>query len=283
MLNKLGGAVLTGFFVAVDAGMEGLFGGPSVPPLRIDPESEEKEHKLQEEERTWAKEHADKIASGRYQARPPLRGIHLQWFGKMYSGDELAWHDDSILIDLARKRLYSCGLLAQKGDHARGEGALGVGLLFSPFWLLVSPYGFVRRGLYQAAERRHGMSRYGIALFEELRGQLDAETEALLVTALKNDWLLDQKMSKRVSFDEAHEFLSRSRLKHRRFGAPDNRPYGIARYWIDDEGDIIAEMVIEHQARNPAEIKIMGSRFTGKEAEDCAGYYREILPDVSDD
>ncbi|WKZ29496.1 MAG: hypothetical protein QY323_02075 [Patescibacteria group bacterium] len=285
MARKLGDLVLTGFFGAVDAGMEGLFGGPSVPKLRRDPDSEEKERALQESERDWAKQHADAVASGRYAARPQLTGIYFQWYGRVspYSGED-TWNDDRVLIELPRRRVYeSSALLRRNGDHARGEGALGLGILLSPVFLLVSPIGFGRRWYYQAAERRRGMSRHAIAFFERLKSQLDVKDEALLASALKNDWLFEQKMARSVSYDEALIHLSHSRLKIRRFGTPSLHPHGTARYWIDDQDDCIASMVVVEQARNPPVLEIMGSRFTGDEALRATSYFREIDDRDSDD
>ncbi len=276
------------YFDIVRAAIHLVSDPPLTGAIRVDPDGERKVEERRQRAEAWA---AEKRAQGivepwdrpdfKPRPTPPLKTLRLQWYG----GEEPRWHDERLHINLATKRLYNDGAGIPFLGHVRhGSGAIGVVLFATPVLLLLSPYLIVRGRIRRSREEKAGMSRHAIALLERLRGQLDAETAALLEAALKNEWTADQKMARRVSIEEAYDALSSCRLKVNHYGVPGERePCGVARYWIDAEDDCIALMEVQNKQVDPPELRVMGSVFRGEEALRALCYYREIDDSDSDD
>jgi len=116
---------------------------------------------------------------------PTLKFIHL----KQWDGVFRAWLPCRLAIDLKTRRPHHSG--ADAWFFSRGgrlEEDIGIILLSLPVTLPLAPILVAANCLYGAGERHSGMSRHSRSLLRALRGQLDAETEALLVEALQNDW-----------------------------------------------------------------------------------------------
>ncbi len=261
---------------------------PSQCLVRVDPDGARKAEERRERAQKWADE---KRAMGivepwdlpGYKPRPtpPLKTLYLQWSDGA-EGSE--WHDEMLHINLETKRLYNDGGgIPFIGRVRHGSGALGVVLFASPVLLLLSPYLVLRARIYAAREERAGMSRHAIALLEKLRGQLDAETETLLLQALKNEWLRDQKLARRPTREEARTILTGCRLETRRFGRTGRPPVGEMRCWYDAEGDQVAMIERSDDHVNPESLRVCSSIFEGPEALELLDVCGTRIDHSSDD
>jgi hypothetical protein len=227
----------------VRAGIHLIIDPPVEFQIRVDADGEKKaeERRLLVEELLVHRDETDKKEQmARHWPRDgeALKTIHLQWLDDSH---EPVWRDTAIHIDLEKHRFKQIeGWLI--GNRHHGSGAIGVVLLSVPVLAVISPYLFARAQIYRAKERKQGMSRHGINLLKQLKGQLDPETEALLVQTLKNEWAHHLKMNRKVRFDEASDLLQQcdltlSILPHEHAEAPTLIGDFV---WLDDDGDMIA-------------------------------------------
>lgn len=184
-----------------------------------------------------------------------------------------------IRIDVERRRIVggtSGSWIFDNRDDHNVSYAMAM-MLTAPLAAVLSPYVITVRAYYRWVEKRHGMSRYGVVLLEALRGQLDAETEALLVEALKNTWVADQAASRQVSLKEAKELLGRCELREWRTSeeraAIWNRGHvSFGYYWFDDRGNNVARG--QFCGKREHLIAVLGSDFYGTEADELVTCYR---------
>lgn len=257
----------------VRAGIHLVLDPPADVPIRVDPDGERKWEERHRRNKEATERHYGEGASiHRIRPLPPLKTIHLQWYDTSY---EPVWRDTHIHIDLEKKRFHQIeGWLI--GRTHQGSGAIGVMLFAAPVLLAISPYLYVRARLSRSKERKHGMSRHGIMLMDKLKGQLDAETEALLRATFENEWKHDVKVGRRVSFKEAGEALSKCDLTERRMepveGDPLRKELLRDLLWFDDEGDMIghAQFIDRHDHM----MHVLGSTFEGEEAQALTERYR---------
>lgn len=259
----------------VRAGIQLVLDPPADFKIRVDPDGERKVEEHRRRNQEWRE---CKRASGihdvpreRIRPLPKLKTIHLQWLDTSYvhAGYEAVWRDANLHIDLDRRRLYdaSGGVPFLSRGH-QGSGAIGVMIFAAPVLLAISPYLYVRARLYGAKERKHGMSRHGIVLLEKLKGQLDAESEALLREALKNEWARHLKLDRRVSFEEAGAALDACALTERRHEPEDDDAFSKETLedfsWFDDQGDMIGHAQFVDGRLHFA--RVLGSMFEEAEA-----------------
>jgi hypothetical protein len=277
------------YFDIVRAAIHLVSDPPSSGAVRVDPEGEQKAEGRRRRAKAWVEE---KRAAGIVEmwdrpefvprATPPLKTLHLQWSDGV---EPPKWHDEKLHINLENTRLYNDGAgIPFLGRGRQGSGALGVVLFASPVLLLLSPYLALRARRDRAREERVGMSRHAIALLGQLQGQLDAETEELLVRALKNEWLAAKKLALKPTFHEARAMLAECRLTVSRFGkAGGPPPTGEARFWHDAEGDVIAHCEYEDHARNPATLRVCSAHFIGRAALPLLDVCKTRVDDQTDD
>lgn len=226
----------------VRAGIQVVLDPPVDIEIRVDADGERKAQERQRNRREWAEQRrasgVDDFPSHLIRPLPPIKTIHLQWYDTSH---EPVWRDTDIHIDLEKRRFHQIeGWLI--GQQHQGSGVIGVMLFSAPVLAVMSPYLFARVGIYRAKERKHGMSRHGIGLLKKLKGQLDAETEALLVETFRNEWRQHLKMNRKVRFDDAPELLLNCDLTLR-VGPHEyaETPALIGEFlWQDDAGDLMA-------------------------------------------
>lgn len=185
----------------------------------------------------------------------------------------------SIAIDLEKRRIHygrtSSWLF---GRQHQGSGAIGVALLSLPVTLPLSPILIGLNRYYRMCEEDWKMSRHGHAILKAIKGQLDAETEALLVEALKNTWKHDQAMSRKVDLEEAREILSQCdlRVDHVPAAVAESRGDVESRefHWFDDEGDRVAGGSFYGQRDHY--VRVLGSMFEDEKADQLIGCYRTM-------
>lgn len=258
----------------VRAGIQLVLDPPADVPIRVDPDGERKWEERRRHNREWAEE---KRASGIPDIKPdlirplpPIKTIHLQWYDTSY---EPVWRDTHVHIDLEKRRFHQIeGWLIGRQRH--GSGAIGVVLFSAPVLAVISPYLYVRSKLYRSKERKQGMSRHGIVLLEKLKGQLDAETEALLVRVLKNEWDLERKLSRRVRYHEALEILQHCDLTVRIMAERHvETPTLMGDFqWRDDEGDLLGH--IQFIGDHVHFSHVLGSQFEEEQVRALITWYR---------
>jgi hypothetical protein len=218
---------------------------PATVQVRIDTDGPRKAEECGRRNEEWQER---KRASGIHEEDsphlirklPPLKTIHLQWLDTSY---EPVWRDANLHIDLDKKRLYDAGGVP---FFSRGHSE-SFGWIFAlPVLAVLSPYLYVRARLYRADERKHGMSRHAIALMGKIAGQLDAETEALLREAFRNDWTHHRKMSRVLTFQEAAALLDACALTERRLEPIEGdslRNELLQEFqWRDVDGDLVGHV-----------------------------------------
>jgi len=210
---------------------------------------------------------------------PPLKHIHLDCWDKRYR----QWSPCVVAIDLKKRRLdLSRTSTYLIGKEYRGSGMIGVALFSLPVTLPLSPLLIVINKWYGSREKRVGMSRHGWAMLKSLKGQLDPETEALLVEALKNDWTFDRKMSRQVTAAEAAELLAGCDLREHVYPAEPGRGVcpegGRDLHWFDDAGDHVAQMQYVGDQLHFA--RVLGTEFEAEEAAKLAGHCRTSRTEV---
>ncbi|MFA5854010.1 MAG: hypothetical protein WC866_02885 [Patescibacteria group bacterium] len=277
------------YFDIVRAAIHLVSDPPSSGAVRVDRDGERKAEEVRRRAATWAEE---KRAAGIVEmwdrpgyeprVRPPLKTLYLQWSD---GAETPKWHDEKLHINLENMRLYNDGAgIPFLGRGRHGSGAIGVVLFASPVLLLLSPYLALRARRDRTREERDGMSRHATALLGQLQGQLDAETEALLVRALKNEWLAAKKLALKPTFHEARAMLAECRLTVSRFGKAGGRPpTGESRYWHDAEGDVIAHCEYEDNAKNPATLRVCSAHFIGRAALPLLDVCRTRVDNQADD
>lgn len=126
--------------------------------------------------------------------RPPIKIIHLHLVTRQYGTECFSYCH--IAVDLHRRtidREYTSPWLIDHEDM--GSGAIGLALFSLPVTLPLAPFLSAASMVYRILETQRGMSRYGWAVLRALKGQLDAETEALLTDAFKNTWREEQRLA----------------------------------------------------------------------------------------
>ncbi len=131
------------------------------------------------------------------QPQPPLKTIHLMLRDERGGRSHLR-----ISINLETRRIdESYTSMSLFGRVYLGSAGIGVALFSAPVVLPLLPVLLVTGGVYLALEKKRGMSRHGWTLLDALKGQLDAEIEALLTEALRNTWKDDQERA-RIEMEE---------------------------------------------------------------------------------
>ena len=253
------------------------------PPLRqrwqIDREWEERDRRHRaEQEKLRRMIHGDAEPLSRKYAPPypipPLKIIHLRGVGTE-TGDPNYYSD--VAIDLDKRRICwdrTSGNLLRRPDY--GSGAIGVIIFSAPFLLPVSPFLLLLALFYRVTEKEAGMSRHGSALLKSLRGQLDAETETLLVEALKNEWQREREASRRVSLLEAAEILDCCDLREVVITDEDAAKRGdvgsLGLHWFDERDEQVAHA--SFYGERDHYVQVRGSTFFDKDADYLASRYR---------
>lgn len=238
---------------------------PAACDVRVDPDGERKAEERRRHDEEWRER---KRASGIHDEPPhhlvwkppPLKTIHLQWLDTSY---DPVWRDADLHVDLEKRRLYDPGGGIPFFSRGHSES---FGWIFAlPVLVVLTPYLYVRVRRYRAEERKHGMSRHAISLLEKLEGQLDAETEALLREAFRNDWTHWRKMSRVLTFPEASAMLDACDLTERRLepveGDPLRKELVQEFVWRDADGDMVGHV---HLVGG----KLHHGRFLGSEFEE---------------
>lgn len=183
-----------------------------------------------------------------------------------------SWYACSIAIDLERCRVdvhRSCPDLF--GPAYLGSAGIGILIFSVPFAFVSAPLLFAVNTYHQAMERRHGMSRYGVAVMNALKGQLDAETEMLLTEALKNTWRHEQELQRKISFEDAQPFLNQHTLTEQRFpsGKLESADWHnldqerVASAWGDEKDNVT--------------VFVLGSTFEGEQAKKLLERFKERI------
>ncbi len=216
---------------------------PRRPRWRFDPDGEERERRYWQEQERWQEElHGPdwRQKKGPVYA-PRVKKIHL-----ILRDQEQGDLHETVAIDLDRRRIDTVFTgSAVFGYEHRGFGAIGVIIFSMPFLLPIAPILLAVNGCYALAERLRGMSRHHYGLLKTLRGQLDAETESLLVEAFKNEWSEALFASQKYTLDEAGALLDRcDQVEHVVTEEEAAREGGEAfrqLRWYDERGEPVAE------------------------------------------
>lgn|GEM_PF-3509450 len=190
-----------------------------------------------------------------------------------------------IAIDADRRtidRSLTSGWLIGE-NHAGCSAEIGLFVVTALPMLLISPGLLAASAYYRLLERRHGMSRDGIALLAALDGKLDSETTALLADALKKDWARRQRLMNEPTFAEAKELLSRCHLVEETStigwwagrGQDGTVPRELG--WVDEDGNVVASAVF--YGEHCSHFNVLGFPFESDGAGALAGCYRtrEVL------
>lgn len=208
---------------------------------------------------------------------PPTKWIHLFVRGKSHDGKERR-EECSIAIDLSKRRIddtRTTRKLFGGDDDASGDAGLAIALISAPVLFVLSPLIKVARDHYEKREREHEMSCYGIEWLKALKGQLDPETEILLIEALKNTWKHDQYMARTPSVQEAKEFLRQCELVVYTLTPRNESEEGYKRWlWFDQNGDPVGSYE-NHIEFGAVPLKVLGSEFSDEDESDPS--WRELL------
>lgn len=245
--------------------------------LKVDHDYEvRREAERQEMERKYGPTPRTKLPSGIKTRRfAPAKEIHLDFWDPHYK----KWIKGqcSIAIDLEKRRIdYGRTSDWLFGRQHQGSGAIGVALFSLPVTLPLAPVLIGLNRYYRMCEEDWGMSGHGHAILKAVKGQLDADTEALLVEALKNTWKHDQAMSRKVDLEEAREILSTCdlRVDHvpaevaERRGDVESRGF----HWFNDAGDHVASG--SFYGERDHYVQVLGSLFENEKADQLIGCYR---------
>jgi len=189
---------------------------------------------------------------------PNVKVIRLEYWRK-------SWVPFIVKIDLEKKRLIDSAWVLGKGH--RGSGGIGVGLLSLPVILPLAPILFLINLGYYTMERKRGISRHALAFLRALEGQLDKETEELLVEVFKNEWVLGQYMKRLVTLEQAKEFLRLCKLNEEYVSANIDicKTEGRAFHWFDDQGENVANGNFYGQRDHY--VWVLGSQFEDEQAD----------------
>jgi hypothetical protein len=265
----------------VRAGIHLVLDTPADVRIRVDPDGEKKAEERAARRRSPRAEAVLKeIVPDLIRPLPPLKTVHVQWLDTSYGGE--TWRDAALHIDLERRRIHDHAHLL--GGGHRGSGAIGVLLFSVPVLIVLSPYLYARSRIWRAKERKHGMSRHAVVLMEKLEGQLDAETDALLREALRNDWTHHRKMTRRLTMTEACALLDACALTERRSdpvpGDPLRNQLLQDLIWTDADGDMVAHVqLVDGQVHHA---RFLGSAFEDAQVMVLAGRFR-TRTEIKDD
>lgn len=268
----------------IGAGISLWIDAPRKVKLVVDHDWEARRAREREaQEARYGKMPRSTLRASRVRRLPPLKCIHMD-FWYPYDGKE---HKATcrLAIDLEKRRIdptYTSSWLL--GHEHQGSGAIGVALLTLPVTLLLSPFLVATNAVYRSQERRNGMSRHAAAVLEALRGQLDAETEALLTEAFRNTWRHEQAMSSRVTLEQAKALLATCDLheeyvpKEADIGGTEARGF----HWLDDRGEQVADG--SFYGSRDHYVRVLGSHFEDADADALIGCHRSrTVRDVSKD
>jgi len=202
---------------------------------------------------------------------PPMKMIHMQFWRSDYK----CWADCGIAINLEKKQIeysYSSSWLFGKEYD---ESALGVMVASLPITLPLSPIIILVGRYYRMMEKRRGLSRYSHAILKALKGQLDAETETLLITALKKEWQKDEYIARHISLKEAKQLLYQCHLYESRGTEDwsDEESYGWQQCtWFDENGICVGFMQVRNECLDNC--WVLGSHFEYEEAKLLPAYFK---------
>jgi len=190
---------------------------------------------------------------------------------EQYRSDYDYWADCQIVIDKEKQEIlfdYSSTHLFDK-QH-KGSGQMGVILFSLPFIILSSPVLLPLKKHYEKQEKLRGMSNHSHAVLKALKGQLDQETEELLIAAMKNSWEFDQEMDRELNFEEAQEFLGQQHLTRQ-----DDMNGGVQAFWLDNEKNNVA-LGTYNPFVGGFSVRVLGSEFEKEKAEALLECYKTI-------
>jgi len=194
--------------------------------------------------------------------------VDLQWF----DASAPAWNDTMLVIDRDRKRV----VWGRGEDIVLGSGyperhRVSLSTFWMPILVAASPLIIAIELRHAARELAHGMSRHGVNLMRQIKGQLDPETELLLIETLRNEWKHDRKFRRTPSVRQARHLLQFSRGQSKEFDDVEiegGERMTQAILWIDHEGDEIARAVFLTDGR--VRLRVLGATFTGDVARSLA-------------
>jgi hypothetical protein len=235
------------------------FDAPARYDFRIDPDGDRKAV-------VRRAEHV-RIFGESFPQLPPLKTLHLQW-------RDTDWRDNDLHIDLGRMGIFREDQCFPFLTTSLRRDMDWLPFIAAPVVLTFSAYFIARELRLQSDERKHGMSRHGVALLRKLKGQLDATSEDLLTQALKNDWNRQFQVARKVDFREAEMLLSESVRTERLSLEARNGAEVRHLSWLDTRGMLIGHMFFI-DGRTFA-CKVCGSWFEGEEAYALASCGRKV-------
>ena len=197
---------------------------------------------------------------------------------KHWKSDYDYWADSRICIDPERKLIdYHASTGWLFGYEHAGSAALAVAIFSFPLCLPLSPALLSIRGAYRLSEEMNKRSRHAARLLVMLEGQLPDDAEKLLREAIKNTWLHTKDMTRKVTFEEARDFLKTCNVKRSNISPDDpdvpsayNRDY----HWVNAEGDNVGTG--NFSGPFDRDVRVLGSHFVADEAEELAECYNSI-------
>ncbi|MBU1180390.1 hypothetical protein KJ885_05610 [Patescibacteria group bacterium] len=191
--------------------------------------------------------------------------INMQYWSSHYK----SWLDCHIWIDLENEEI-----IWQSTDdwlfnkEYKGSGIIEVVVFTLPVTIPLLPILLGINGCYRFAEKSRGISRHSHALLKTLKGQLDPETEEILIRAMKNMWERDVYFSQQVSFEEAKALLGQCHLRDLRITGHINEECHYYRqlHWFD-ESEIHVGFADIANGELRQDVKVLGSFFEGEEAK----------------
>mgnify|MGYP001591332215 CR=1 FL=1 len=154
----------------------------------------------------------------------------------------------------------------------KGSGYLGIIIFSLPIVILCSPYIAATILYYKILEKICGFSRHSRVILKTLKGQLNPETEKLLIMAMKNSWQLEQYLNQKLTFKEAQIFLREQRLVKQIYLISENETY-TEFYWFDDKDNLVAQVLPDYDFFS---ILVLDSFFTKKKAKTLFACYKTM-------
>ena len=151
--------------------------------------------------------------------------------------------------------------------------------------ILLLPIIILIRYYHGLVEKKYGMSHHSYAFLGALKGQLDQDTEAILIEVFQNSWARQKSLTKQVSFEEAQEILKNCRLFEEFApanssieGEPEARGFN----WFNEEPWPIANG--SFYGERDHYVRVLGSMFEDAQADILVKCYKtKEFRDWSDD
>lgn len=251
----------------VRQGIEPVLELPRSFELEYDPDYEADERRTQA-----AKRNLVYVDLGvRPRKGPLLRMIHL-WVVATHKGAKALTHHFEVGINVATRKIDWSRTSRELFNAEHKHASMMVPMLVAPLTVMASLPILTAAGGYKLRERYHGISRHGSALLNALKGQLDAETEALLTDALRNSWEFEKRMKRKVTFDQAKQILAECTLVETDLS--DVTPGEIEYRWFNADQDCVGQY---KTWQGESSLTVLGSSFDAYEGI-AQGYDpRELL------